>query len=55
MRNNYSETQNIPSGVPLGSLIVLIFINDLLNDEKWKIKLFTDDTKQLGRYLKIKT
>ena len=45
--NDYSETQNIHSSVPqgsvLGPLLLLIFVNDLRNDMKSEIKLFADD------------
>ena len=47
--NNYSETQNMPSGVPqesvLRSLLFLIFMNDLPNDIKSEIKIFADDVE----------
>ena len=47
--NNYTETQNIPSDVPRGSILTtlmfLIFINDLVNDIKSEIKLLADDVK----------
>ena len=59
--NNYSETQNILSGILQGSVLgpllvflggasffsfcFLIFINDLPNDIESVIKLFADDVK----------
>ena len=48
--NSYSETQNISSRVPQGSVLgplFLIFIKDLTNDIKSEIKLFFDDVKLL--------
>ena len=51
--NNYSGTQTIPSSIPqwliIGLLLFLIFMNDLLDDIKSKIKLFTDKVKLFVR------
>ena len=55
IENNYSETQNIPSGIPQGSVLrlflFLIFINDLPIDIRSEIKLIADDVKLLVRPL----
>ena len=57
--NSYSETQNIPFGISQGSvlelLLFLIFINNLTNDIKSEIELFTEDIKLLVRTLSKET
>ena len=45
--NSYSETQNIPSGVPQGTSLFLIFIKNI----KSEIELFAHDIKLLLRPL----
>ena len=59
MGNNYSETQYIPSGVPINigsiSLLFLIFINNLLYDIKSEVKLFLNDVILFVRPLSKET
>ena len=46
--SNYSESHNILSSIPEGSVLehlFLISINDLPNDRRSKIELFADDVK----------